>query len=188
MKGGISKKQLNGAAWLVSLYENGVNGVIADNEGLGKTTRKLGRWRRNGLPLTRISPTTNSTTEVAFIGYLKSMACKGPFLITAPSASLAIWMIQLKKRLPFIDDGRPDRENGITPLLYRGSEDRALLGRANADRSSFLLVVTSHETLMADFDHLQRWVRRGRFLGGGGGGGGGGSEEKRHCMRPPPPA
>ncbi len=32
--------QLQGVRWLISLYQNGLNGILADQMGLGKTVRQ----------------------------------------------------------------------------------------------------------------------------------------------------
>jgi SNF2 family DNA or RNA helicase len=33
--------QLTGVKWMISLYKNGLNGILADQMGLGKTVRAL---------------------------------------------------------------------------------------------------------------------------------------------------
>jgi ATP-dependent DNA helicase len=35
----LREYQLKGVKWLISLYQNGVNGILADQMGLGKTVR-----------------------------------------------------------------------------------------------------------------------------------------------------
>ena len=37
IKGDLRPYQLKGIKWLVSLYNNGLNGILADQMGLGKT-------------------------------------------------------------------------------------------------------------------------------------------------------
>ena len=37
IKGDLRPYQLKGIQWLVSLYTNGLNGILADQMGLGKT-------------------------------------------------------------------------------------------------------------------------------------------------------
>lgn len=37
IKGEMRDYQLRGVRWLISLYQNGLNGILADQMGLGKT-------------------------------------------------------------------------------------------------------------------------------------------------------
>lgn len=37
IKGELRPYQLRGVKWLISMYQNGLNGILADQMGLGKT-------------------------------------------------------------------------------------------------------------------------------------------------------
>lgn len=39
INGELRDYQLKGVKWLISLYQNGINGILADQMGLGKTVR-----------------------------------------------------------------------------------------------------------------------------------------------------
>ncbi len=39
IEGELRQYQLKGVKWLISLYQNGLNGILADQMGLGKTVR-----------------------------------------------------------------------------------------------------------------------------------------------------
>ena len=39
IEGDLRQYQLKGVKWLISLYQNGLNGILADQMGLGKTAR-----------------------------------------------------------------------------------------------------------------------------------------------------
>lgn len=39
MKADLRDYQLKGVKWLISLYNNGINGILGDQMGLGKTVR-----------------------------------------------------------------------------------------------------------------------------------------------------
>jgi hypothetical protein len=41
IEGALRPYQLKGITWLISLYQNGLNGILADQMGLGKTARPL---------------------------------------------------------------------------------------------------------------------------------------------------
>ena len=67
-----------GLNWLISLNEIGVNGILADQMGLGKTIQ-----------------------TIAFLGYLaEHKGIKGPHLIIGPTTVIGNWMRELKKWLP----------------------------------------------------------------------------------------
>jgi SNF2 family DNA or RNA helicase len=42
IEGELRDYQLAGVTWLISLYQNGLNGILADQMGLGKTVSKHG--------------------------------------------------------------------------------------------------------------------------------------------------
>lgn len=42
IEGELRDYQLAGVTWLISLYQNGLNGILADQMGLGKTVRHEG--------------------------------------------------------------------------------------------------------------------------------------------------
>ena len=56
--------QLTGLNWLITLHKEGVNGILADQMGLGKTIQAL-----------------------AFIGYLIANGDPGPHVIIVPSST-----------------------------------------------------------------------------------------------------
>ena len=60
--------QKQGVAWLTSLWENGMNGILGDEMGLGKTIQTIG-----------------------MMSNLKEKSVKGPFLVVAPLSTLANW-------------------------------------------------------------------------------------------------
>ena len=79
LKGGTLKPyQIVGLNWLISLNEMGVNGILADQMGLGKTIQ-----------------------TIAFLGYLyEQKGIRGPHLIVGPTTVMGNWMRELKKWLP----------------------------------------------------------------------------------------
>eukprot|EP00656_Telonema_subtile_P032201 TRINITY_DN3529_c0_g2_i1.p1 TRINITY_DN3529_c0_g2~~TRINITY_DN3529_c0_g2_i1.p1 ORF type:complete len:252 (+),score=29.50 TRINITY_DN3529_c0_g2_i1:141-896(+) len=60
--------QLAGTAWLASLFENGMNGILGDEMGLGKTVQ-----------------------TIAFLAHLFHRGVEGPFLVVGPLGVLANW-------------------------------------------------------------------------------------------------
>ena len=60
--------QKQGVAWLKSLWENGMNGILGDEMGLGKTIQTIG-----------------------MMAVLKEQNVPGPYLVVAPLSTLANW-------------------------------------------------------------------------------------------------
>ena len=79
IRGGTLKNyQLVGLNWLISLNEIGVNGILADQMGLGKTIQ-----------------------TISLLGYLlEHKGRRGPYLIVGPTTVMGNWMRELKKWLP----------------------------------------------------------------------------------------
>lgn len=65
--------QLQGTAWLISLYENGMNGILGDEMGLGKTVQ-----------------------TIAMLAYLFQKGVAGPFLVVAPLSTVTNWSREVK--------------------------------------------------------------------------------------------
>ncbi|KAI0263616.1 SNF2 family N-terminal domain-containing protein [Gloeopeniophorella convolvens] len=79
LTGGVLKDyQLEGVAWMVSLWENGISGILADEMGLGKTIQ-----------------------TIAFIAYLR-VRVEAPFLVVCPLSVLHNWMDEFARFAPDI--------------------------------------------------------------------------------------
>ena len=64
---------------MISLYQNGVNGILADDMGMGKTIQ-----------------------SISILSYLhETVGVKQPFLIVAPKSTIPNWMREIKKWAPF---------------------------------------------------------------------------------------
>ncbi|KAG6556402.1 hypothetical protein Mapa_002345 [Marchantia paleacea] len=78
LTGGVLKSyQLKGVKWLISLWQNGLNGILADQMGLGKTVQSIG-----------------------LLAHLKGKGMHGPFLICAPLSTLNNWVNEFKRWTP----------------------------------------------------------------------------------------
>lgn len=69
--------QLKGVKWLISLFNNGLNGILADQMGLGKTVQTIG-----------------------FLSYLKGQGIKGPFMVIGPLSTLPNWINEFQRFCP----------------------------------------------------------------------------------------
>ena len=66
---GIMKSyQLEGFSWLVGLFENGLNGILADETGLGKTIQ-----------------------TIAFFAHMRAKGASGPLMVVAPEITHHKW-------------------------------------------------------------------------------------------------
>ena len=79
MSGGTLKDyQLVGLNWLISLHELGINGILADQMGLGKTVQ-----------------------AISFLAFLKEhKQINGPHLVVGPTTILTNWVNEFKKWFP----------------------------------------------------------------------------------------
>ena len=75
MEGGSMRDyQLKGVKWMISLYQNGLNGILADQMGLGKTVQTIG-----------------------FLSHLRSKGILGPYLVIGPLSTLSNWVSEFKR-------------------------------------------------------------------------------------------
>lgn len=72
--GKLKSYQLKGVKWLISLWQNGLNGILADQMGLGKTIQTIG-----------------------FLAHLKGKGLHGPYLVVAPLSTLANWVNEIAR-------------------------------------------------------------------------------------------
>ncbi|PKA48853.1 ATP-dependent DNA helicase DDM1 [Apostasia shenzhenica] len=75
MTGGKLKTyQIKGVKWLISLWQNGLNGILADQMGLGKTVQTIG-----------------------FLAHLKGKGLHGPYMVIAPLSTLSNWLNEVSR-------------------------------------------------------------------------------------------
>lgn len=72
--GRLKGYQLKGIKWMISLWQNGLNGILADQMGLGKTVQTIG-----------------------LLSHLKGNKLHGPFLIVAPLSTLSNWVNEIHR-------------------------------------------------------------------------------------------
>ncbi|CAH2043122.1 unnamed protein product, partial [Thlaspi arvense] len=78
--GKLKSYQLKGVKWLISLWQNGLNGILADQMGLGKTIQTIG-----------------------FLSHLKGNGLDGPYLVIAPLSTLSNWLNEITRFTPSIN-------------------------------------------------------------------------------------
>ncbi|KAK6237484.1 hypothetical protein QUC31_002953 [Theobroma cacao] len=118
--GKLKSYQLKGVKWLISLWQNGLNGILADQMGLGKTIQ-----------------------TIAFLAHLKGNGMDGPYLIIAPLSTLSNWMNEIARFAPTMNaiiyhGNRKERDE------IRQKHLPKVIG------PKFPIVVTSYEMAMSD--------------------------------------
>jgi ATP-dependent DNA helicase len=72
--GRLKSYQIKGVKWLISLWTNGLNGILADQMGLGKTIQTIG-----------------------FLAHLIGNGLNGPYLVIAPLSTLSNWVNEISR-------------------------------------------------------------------------------------------
>ncbi|KAM0915050.1 hypothetical protein ACQ4PT_011086 [Festuca glaucescens] len=78
--GKLKPYQIKGVKWLISLWQNGLNGILADQMGLGKTIQTIG-----------------------FLAHLKGNGLEGPYMVIAPLSTLSNWLNELSRFVPSLN-------------------------------------------------------------------------------------
>lgn len=124
--------QIKGVKWLISLWSNGLNGILADQMGLGKTIQTIG-----------------------FLSHLRTKGINGPFLIVGPLSTLSNWMNEFKKFCPNFETvlyhGSKEQRNHLRTTRM------PIMGASDACDKSFPVIITSFEIAMFDRKFLQKY-------------------------------
>jgi ATP-dependent DNA helicase len=126
--GSLRDYQLKGVKWMISLYQNGLNGILADQMGLGKTVQ-----------------------TIAFLCHMRSKGIHGPFLVLGPLSTLPNWVSEFERWAPnfpvVLYHGSKDERADI-----RASRMNTKIAATDA----FPVVVTSYEIAIADIKFLAK--------------------------------
>jgi ATP-dependent DNA helicase len=127
--GSLRDYQLKGVQWLISLYQNGLNGILADQMGLGKTVQ-----------------------TIAFLCHMRSKGVVGPFLVLGPLSTLPNWVCEFEKWAPgfpaILYHGSKEERSAIRA--------RTLGKKGLRVDETFPVFVTSYEIAIADIKFLQK--------------------------------
>ena len=118
--------QLKGVQWLISLYQNGLNGILADQMGLGKTIQ-----------------------TIAFLCHIRSKGIIGPFMVLGPLSTLSNWVSEFQRWAPdfpviLYHGSKNERAELRNSTLSKHVDD------------TFPVIVTSYEIAIADIKFLQK--------------------------------
>ena len=124
--GSLRDYQLKGVQWLISLYQNGLNGILADQMGLGKTVQ-----------------------TIAFLCHIRSKGIVGPFMVLGPLSTLSNWVAEFERWAPdfpvILYHGSKEERSIL--------RSRHMLQRVD---ETFPVIVTSYEIAIADIKYLQK--------------------------------
>ncbi|KAL0236918.1 hypothetical protein PCE1_000315 [Barthelona sp. PCE] len=130
LQGTLKPYQLDGFNWLVSLFESGINGILADDMGLGKTIQ-----------------------TIAFLLYLaEKRHMWGTFLIIAPNSTLHNWVEEINRFAPQLKV-LPYWSNHNERKVLLKSIDHDSLGKRDGD---FHVCVTNYSIARTDTAELSR--------------------------------
>ncbi|GLJ08114.1 hypothetical protein SUGI_0081570 [Cryptomeria japonica] len=130
MTGGRLKSyQMKGVKWMVSLWQNGLNGILADQMGLGKTVQTIG-----------------------LLAHLKGEGLHGPFLVVAPLSTLSNWVNEFNRFVPsmkvLLYHGSKNDRAGLR---------REHMPKTVDPDPTFPVVITSYEVVMFDRRFLTQY-------------------------------
>lgn len=117
LHGSLREYQQIGVDWLVNLYKKHLNGILADETGLGKTVQTVAYMAhlagQEGTPppfrYTRCFKVNNSVILI-FLNLFSSTGIWGPHLIVVRTCKLLNWEVEFKRWCP-----------GLKILLYLGN-------------------------------------------------------------------
>ena len=126
-KGALRDYQLKGVKWLISLYQNGLNGILADQMGLGKTVQ-----------------------TIALLCHLRSKGVWGPFMILGPLSTLGNWVNEFHRWAPdtpvLMYHGSKQERTSL----------RAQYMTKRHEGQDFPAIVTSYEVVVKDIKFLAK--------------------------------
>ena len=129
----------------VSLYENGLNGILGDEMGLGKTIQCI-----------------------ALLAHLIEKGVAGPFLIVAPLGTLGNWVSELQRFAPSIPvvlyHGSPDDRAMLRAKKMKGGDKRPVVVTSfeivNNDKKYLKVTTTTTTTTTCSHPPTRAQTRR----------------------------
>ncbi|XP_076910894.1 ATP-dependent DNA helicase DDM1-like [Bidens hawaiensis] len=126
--GKLKPYQIKGVKWLISLWQNGLNGILADQMGLGKTIQTIG-----------------------FLAHLKGKGLDGPYLVIAPLSTLSNWLNEITRFVPSVKAVIYHGDRNVREEIRRKQMPKKI-------GPDFPIVITSYEVAMNDAKkHLRHY-------------------------------
>ncbi|KAF9678332.1 hypothetical protein SADUNF_Sadunf07G0023900 [Salix dunnii] len=126
--GRLKSYQIKGVKWLISLWQNGLNGILADQMGLGKTIQTIG-----------------------FLAHLIGNGLNGPYLVIAPLSTLSNWVNEISRFAPSMDAIIYHGDKKQRDEIRRKHMPRSI-------GPKFPIIITSYEIALSDAKkHLRHY-------------------------------
>ncbi|KAL6845692.1 hypothetical protein ACP4OV_024515 [Aristida adscensionis] len=116
----LKSYQIKGLKWLISLWQNGLNGILAGQADLGKTIQTIG-----------------------FLGHLKGKGVHGPYLIITTLSTLSKWVNEISRSIPSLVSIIYHGDEVARAEIRRKFMPKAV-------GPDFPIVVTSYDVAMCD--------------------------------------
>lgn len=132
--------QVQGLNWMISLYHNGINGILAD-EMVRQMLSPAGRSDADHLLCYALQGLGKTLQTISFLGYLKfHQGINGPHLIVVPKSTLQNWEREVQKWVP-----------GFRTIILQGTkEERADIIANTILPSNFDICITSYEMVLRE--------------------------------------
>jgi ATP-dependent DNA helicase len=149
--GSLLPYQLEGLQWLLSLWENGLSGILADE--MVFTTNEIIIMILLTFLFIGLQGLGKTIQVISLIAHLRHSNTTGPFLIAAPLATIPNWVNEFQKWLP-----------SCPVITYHGSKPereqvrRDVMQVSNQKSLTFPVVITSFEICMIDRSFLERYT------------------------------
>jgi ATP-dependent helicase STH1/SNF2 len=143
--GTLKEYQLKGLQWMVSLYNNKLNGILAD-----EMVSALYRLSRSRQSLTReqgLGKTIQTISLVTFLIEVKRQ--RGPYLVIVPLSTMTNWSGEFAKWAP-----------SVRMIAYKGNPTQRRALQADLRMNQFQVLLTTYEYIIKDRPHLSKikWV------------------------------
>lgn len=132
--GQLKDYQIKGLQWMVSLYNNRLNGILADEMYFLLTKRGLGK----------------TIQTIAYLAHLiEKKKQPGPFLVIVPLSTISNWKNEFDKWAP-----------GITKVVYKGTPNERKKAQGEMRQGPFNVLLTTYEYIIKDRPLLAKikWV------------------------------
>ncbi|XP_073290898.1 ATP-dependent DNA helicase DDM1-like [Primulina huaijiensis] len=118
--GKLKSYQIKGLKWMISLWQNGLNGILADQMGLGKTIH-----------------------TIPFLSHLKGNGLNGSYLIIAHLSTLSNWLSEIERFSPSLNAIIYHGDKKARAEIVRKYMPRTI-------GPNFPIIVTSNEVALSD--------------------------------------
>lgn len=139
VNGQLKEYQIKGLEWLVSLFNNNLNGILADE--MGSVNNVFADLVIKCLIHFKLFFSLGKTIQtIALVTYLMEVKkVNGPFLIIVPLSTLSNWVLEFEKWAP-----------SVIVVSYKGSPGSRRLIQSQMKATKFNVLLTTYEYVIKD--------------------------------------